>query len=303
MDGAITIRVLLQTARLPFLILTPICLLLGWAFVFSQSDNSYSVNGIILTLVAAIMAHVSVNVLNEYLDFKSGLDMKTRRTPFSGGSGALPRYPEMAKKVLWFGMFALLLTALIGLYFVFFHGWHILPLGLLGIILILFYTPAINRSPWICLIAPGLGFGLLMVPGAYFILTGQYHHNIWLLALIPFFLVNNLLLLNQYPDIEADKSIGRRHFPIVYGIDVSNRVYLLFLLSAIVLLLLMIWEKMLPMLSLFALLGFIPGFYAWSGAVRYRQNIGYHPQYLAANVIQTLTVPAVLALTIIWGNG
>ena len=31
------------------------------------------------------------------------------------------------------------------------------------------------------------------------------------------FLVNNLLLLNQFPDVQADQSIGRRHFPLVAG--------------------------------------------------------------------------------------
>ena len=45
-------------------------------------------------------AHLAVNMLNEYFDFKSGLDFKTQRTPFSGGSGTLPANPHLARQAL-----------------------------------------------------------------------------------------------------------------------------------------------------------------------------------------------------------
>ena len=45
---------------------------------------------LILALAGGLLAHISVNALNEYLDFTSGLDLTTLRTPFSGGSGTLP---------------------------------------------------------------------------------------------------------------------------------------------------------------------------------------------------------------------
>lgn len=47
-----------------------------------------------------MLAHVSVNTFNEYLDFKSEPDLITKKIPFSGGSGALPQTPEMAGTVL-----------------------------------------------------------------------------------------------------------------------------------------------------------------------------------------------------------
>jgi 1,4-dihydroxy-2-naphthoate octaprenyltransferase len=70
---------------------------------------------------------------------------------------------------------------------------------------------------WFCWLAPGLGFGPLMVMGTEVALAGQYTLEGFVASLVPFFLVNNLLLLNQYPDIEADKAVGRRHFLVVYG--------------------------------------------------------------------------------------
>lgn len=53
-----------------------------------------------LALLGALSAYISVNVFNEYIDFKTGLDLVTRRTPFSGGSGTLPANPEMTEFAL-----------------------------------------------------------------------------------------------------------------------------------------------------------------------------------------------------------
>ena len=76
-----------------------------------------------LVLTAALAAHISVNTFNEYFDLRSGLDLNTQRTPFSGGSGALPQHPEMARAVLAMAVCSLLVTAAIGLYFIREHGW------------------------------------------------------------------------------------------------------------------------------------------------------------------------------------
>jgi 1,4-dihydroxy-2-naphthoate octaprenyltransferase len=90
------------------------------------------------------------------------------------------------------------------------------------------YTPWLTRNPVLCLVAPGTGFGLLMVMGTDFALTGTYTWTAAFAALIPFFLVNNLLLLNQFPDVGADRGAGRRHLPIVAGKAAAARVYGLF---------------------------------------------------------------------------
>ena len=227
--------VILQSARLPFLLLPPACVALGAALVWA-SGQPVPVIPLILALLGAVLAHVAVNTLNEYQDFTSGLDLRTQRTPFSGGSGALPQHPEQRYWVLAAALVSLGLVILIGLYFIQRHGPAIAPLGLVGVLLILVYTRWINRRPWLCLVAPGLGFGLLMVAGTQFVLTGSYWWSAWLLGLIPFMLVNNLLLLNQYPDAEADAASGRYHFPIAYGFRASNRAYLLMWLAALALL-------------------------------------------------------------------
>ena len=79
----------LSPARLPFLVLTPACVLLGLASVHWTHDHLDLLMAA-LVMLGALAAHVSVNAFNEYLDFRSGLDAMTKPTPFSGGSGVLP---------------------------------------------------------------------------------------------------------------------------------------------------------------------------------------------------------------------
>ena len=101
-------------ARPNFLLLTPICLLLGLASVMlSGTGIEWSV--FVVVLVGALMAHVSVNALNEYADFQSGLDFKTEKTPFSGGSGTLIVQPRLAVQALALGLFSLGITIASGL--------------------------------------------------------------------------------------------------------------------------------------------------------------------------------------------
>jgi 1,4-dihydroxy-2-naphthoate octaprenyltransferase len=283
---------LLKTMRPPFLILTPVCVFLGLAI--SPVSDSTSWLSFVLIITGALSAHISVNTLNEYFDYKSGLDLKTVKTPFSGGSGALPEHPEAAQLVLIAGLVSLAITATIGLYFLFTGNLQILPIGLIGVVLVITYTQWLNRLPLLCLIAPGLGFGILMVLGTSVVLGGSLSMQLCLLSLIPFFLTNNILLLNQYPDLQADQETGRRTFPIAFGLQISTLVYAAFALAAYVLIGFSIVAGQVPMLGMIALLPAALSFFAFLGASKHSSRIGEHPQHLAANVAAGILTPLLL---------
>jgi 1,4-dihydroxy-2-naphthoate octaprenyltransferase len=293
-------KTVLRTFRLPFLVLTPVCVLLGASIVIASHTAVDDVM-IALVLTGAVAAHISVNALNEYHDFNSGLDLQTRRTAFSGGSGALPDHPEAVTAVLIAGLLSLLATIAIGGYLIAVTGTSILPIGIAGIVLVASYTQWLNRSPWLCLIAPGTGFGSLMVVGTHLVLTGNVSGPIWLVSLVPFFLINNLLLLNQYPDINADASVGRKTFPIVFGINNSNIVYALFMAAAYATIVLLVASKQIPVTGLVALLPLALSLFALSGAVRYSSKIGEQPRYMAANVAAAVLTPLLLGIAIAAG--
>ena len=286
--------------RGPFLVLTPVCVFLGMSTVVAN-QNSVDVHLLALALLGAVLAHISVNTFNEYFDFKSGLDLATKKTPFSGGSGALPRNPEMATAVFTVGAVSLLATVVIGFFFVWKYGSGIIPIGIAGLVLIVTYTGWINKHPFLCLIAPGIGFGFLMVVGTQFVLEGEYSTLSWLVAAVPFFLVNNLLLFNQYPDIQADSDAGRNHLPIAYGTTLGNMVYASFTLATIVVITACILAGYFPVLSFIALLPMPLAFFSLGGVIKYGETIGSFPQYLGANVVVAILTPLLLGISLVFG--
>ncbi|MFZ5916392.1 MAG: prenyltransferase [Chloroflexota bacterium] len=294
------LKYLLGPMRLPFLILTPACVLVGLGTAV-WSLGRVSALHFVLTLIGAISAHVSVNAFNEFFDFRSGLDARTERTPFSGGSGTLPARPELARQALATALVALTLTGLIGVYFIWVRGWALLPLGLLGLLVIVAYTPWLARYPLLCLIAPGLGFGLLMVMGTDLVLSGRYSWTAFFASLVPFFLVNDLLLLNQLPDVEADQSVGRRHFPILVGRRLSSLIYGAFLLLAYLSLLLGVLLGHLPVASLLGLLTLPLAIPTAAGGYRYAENVPRLLPFLGLNVLINVATPALVAVGLLIG--
>jgi 1,4-dihydroxy-2-naphthoate octaprenyltransferase len=273
-----------------FLVLTPLCILLGLASVLlSGAEVAWGVLAIIL--LGALMAHISVNALNEYADFHSGLDFKTEKTPFSGGSGTLVAQPRLAVQALALGIGSLGITIACGLFLIQRVGWALIPIGLLGVLIIIFYTGWINRNRFLVLIAPGLSFGPLMVVGTDFALTGSYSGVALLLSLIPFFLVNNLLLLNQIPDVEADSSVGRDNFAIAWETGSNAWLFLVFALMAYLAILVGVVTAMLPLWSLLGLLTMPLTLLVFKGVRAYDNNLPHLVPSLGKNVVITLLTP------------
>ncbi|MEJ2736456.1 MAG: prenyltransferase [Anaerolineae bacterium] len=288
-------KTLLGPMRLPFLVLPPACVLLGIGTAL-WTEGEISVLHAIIAFVGALAAHISVNALNEYYDFQSGLDARTVPTPFSGGSGTLQASPEAAPSALVTGLATLALAALVGIYFLFVWGWALLPLGLLGLILVYTYTNWLTRSPLLCLIAPGLGFGTLMVMGTDFVLTGSYTWTAFVASLVPFFLVSNLLLLNQFPDVEADASVGRRHYPIVIGRKASSLIYGAFLLGTYLAIVIGWALDLLPALALLGLLTVVIAVPVSIGAYRNADDREKLMPSMGLNVLLTVLTPILTAV-------
>jgi len=293
------LNVLIKSMRLPFVVLSPICVFLGVSTVIAH-QGEVDLFILILAIIGGLFAAISVNVFNEYLDFKSGLDLITKRTLFSGGSGALPANPTMYRSVFGLGILTLLLTLAVGAVVIYFAGLVILPIGILGVLLIVLYTGWLNKKPILCLVSPGLGYGVLMVIGSQVALEGEYTMLPFCVALLPFFLTNNLLLLNQYPDIEADITVGRNHLAIAYGTTVANWVYGFFAIAALVAIILPVAVGYFPPLSLIALLPMPLAFYALYGAIKHQKLIGQHLRFLTANVAVSILSPLLLGVSLIY---
>lgn len=286
--------------RAPFLLLVPVCVLLGWA---AAIYDGHAVDAVHLALAAAgaLAAHIAVNALNEYEDFRSGLDFHTERTPFSGGTGVLPSHPDKAHYALIVALGALCIVVAVGAYFIRLRGPGIFPLGLAGVLIIVMYTRWLTRSPLLCLLAPGIGFGPLMVLGVYYVLTGVYGVTALLVSLLPLFMVSDLLLINQFPDREADRWAGRNHLLLAWGSPAGVLVYGIFLCAAYVSVVLGVMLGVLPPPVLLSLATVPLAALAFRGLRRHQDTVPALVPHMAQHVALTLVTPLLLALGIAIG--
>jgi 1,4-dihydroxy-2-naphthoate octaprenyltransferase len=224
----LNLKVWFMETRPSFLLLTPLAFSIGLSEAYV--DGSFNAFRAVLGLAGVMLAHLSVNVINDYFDYKSGLDLKVKRTPFSGGSGILPAGLLEAKDVYLFAVVCMVLGGVIGVYFTLTTSWALIPLIATVALTIYFYTT--HLSHWfVGEIFTGLNFGPLMVLGGYFIQTSRYSLAPLASGLIPGILVGTLLFLNEFPDLEADREAGRRNLVISLGRENSAKLYVLLISS------------------------------------------------------------------------
>ena len=279
--------------RPQFLLLSVVLAFLGTSIAWY--DGYFHLGYALLAFVGLLLCHISVNVLNDYFDYRSGIDLETKRTPFSGGSGILPAALLKPRQVFWLGLISFLLAVPIGVYFVMTldQGWLLLPLLLLATVCVLLYTPFILKLRWPEW-APGVGMGALPVLGAYFVQTTAYLPAV--VASIPSgILVHNLLLLNEFPDTEADKKAGRKTLPITMGKAKASIVYSV--LTVIVYLWIIggVIAGQMPPFSLIALLTLPLAIKAIQGALKH-QEISRLVPAMASNVLVVLLTQLLLGI-------
>ena len=135
----------LRLVRLRFLLASVIAVSAGIAVSWNEGAvlNLYNAA---LTMLGVVLLHASVDVLNDYWDFKRGIDTRTKRTPFSGGTGVLPEKILQAKDVRTVGLGLLVAGASVGAYFVATSGLTIAVLLGFAIVSIYFYSTRIVDS-------------------------------------------------------------------------------------------------------------------------------------------------------------
>ncbi|MBM4446215.1 MAG: prenyltransferase [Chloroflexi bacterium] len=286
------LKVWFLETRPQFLLLSVVLAFLGTCMAWH--DGAFHLGHAILAFIGLLLCHISVNVLNDYYDYKSGIDLKTRRTPFSGGSGFLPAASLKPKHVFWFGLTCFLLAVPIGIYFVLVSGWLLLPLLVIAAVCILLYTPLLTRLGWPEW-SPGVGLGTLPVLGAYFIQTGEYTLPAVIASIPSGILVHNLLFLNEFPDTEADMIADRKTLPITLGKARASIVYSVLTVAVYVWIFGSVELKLIPAFCLIALLTLPFAIRAIQGALRYQDESKLMPA-MANNVLVVLLTQLLLGI-------
>lgn len=278
--------------RPQFLILSVVLIFLGTCIAWY--DHFFNFWHALLAFAGLLLLHISVNVLNDYFDYRSGIDLEVKRTPFSGGSGILPARLLAPKAVFRFGIICFLLSVPIGVYFVITKGWLLLPLLVIGAVCVLIYTTHLTKLGWPEW-APGLALGALPVLGAYFVQSGRYTLPAVIASFPSFILVHNLLFLNEFPDAEADRKGGRRTLPIVLGKAKASRVYSALTILVYLWIIGSVIAGFMPLFALIALLTLPFAVKAIKGALNYEDEAKLIPA-LGSNVLVVLLTQFLLGI-------
>lgn len=301
------IKVWFTQVRGSFLILSVFLVAIGVAFALKYPEGrSFEVSRAIIILLGVVLSHVSVNLFNEYSDYRKRIDFNTIKTPFSGGSGSLINGYTKPKQVLKVAIITFFLALIAGIYLLLTSHWIILLLILTGGISIVFYTTFFSRF-LVGEILAGFSLGTLVVIGTYIAMTVQAGTPVYSLvprevifvSIIPGIFTTLLLLLNEFPDVEADKAGGRRHIVIVFGRKTASWIYSILLLAIYIIILLL---PLFGISSIWLYLAFSTFPLALKCIITVRKNYNSLERLLPAlgiNTIMILTTDILIAISII----
>jgi 1,4-dihydroxy-2-naphthoate octaprenyltransferase len=254
------IKALVLETRAPFLTVTIIPVLLGTAMAIK---TGVQFNGLMFSAVLAgfILLHLGTNVLNDYFDDINGTDRVNKEFvfPFTGGSRLIQTGVLKPKEVLIEAVVFFVLGSVLLLYVSYFKGVYISILLGISLFAGIFYTAPpfkwAHRGLGEFLIF--LGFGPIMVSGAYYALTGIVSSAAFIVSIPVGLLASAIVDINQFPDYEADKKTGKRNIVVRLGRKNGRIFYEITVLLAYTVIVVAVVLKIIPAWSLISLIGIV----------------------------------------------
>ena len=220
-----TLKVWLRVVRIKFLLASIISVCLGLA-INGWQNKTFDLEFAALTFVGVAALHASVDLLNDYWDYKRQIDTDTKRTKFSGGTGVLPEGLLKPSQVYRAGIAMLIIGSAVGAFFIFERGITIAIILGFAIVSIYFYSTRIVDS--------GLGEvfvaikGSMIVLGTYFVQSSHITLEPILAGIVSGVLSSTVLFVNSFPDFDADKKHGRKTLVIILGKEKAASVVWIF---------------------------------------------------------------------------
>ena len=189
--------------------------------------GSFSLVPALLCLLFAMLAQVASNFGNEYYDYVNGLDRKGREGFRRGVTEG-----DISPRAMRIATYATLaVAAVVGCSMLFFGGWWLLPVG----IAIGLFALAYSAGPY-PLSHHGLGdvavvifFGVAPVTLTCYLQEGGWYSLPLSLpvSVAVGLLAANVLVVNNYRDVEDDRAVGKRTTVVIFGRKIMERCYLL----------------------------------------------------------------------------
>ena len=212
----------LRIIRIKFLLASIIAITNGILYSY-LTYNIFNIIDALLTYVGVIFLHASVDIFNDYWDYKRGIDTTTKRTNFSGGTGVLPEKKLDPRIVYKAGFVCMIIGLTIGGYFIFQSGLLIaIILGITTLSIYFYSTTIVNIGLGETLVAVK---GTMIVIGSSFVQSGIVDLPIVYLGIIIGILSSIVLYIASFPDFNADKEKGRKTLVILLGKNKSAQIF------------------------------------------------------------------------------
>ena len=217
-----------RLSRIPFLSVGILPLLLGFV-----SARRWGYQGplelYVLSTAAVILIMWMTYYLGEWNDLE-GDRVNQNYNRFSGGSRVLVKGAFPVWYSLLFGYICLAGAIVIGLaiYLQYQKDLRTLLLGGVGIFFGFFYSSKPFRWSYRGLgeILIGFCYGWLPIATGFFLFTGLFSHQILLLSIPVGLSIFNVILINEFPDEEADRTIGKKNLVVRFGKERMGDLYI-----------------------------------------------------------------------------
>jgi len=246
----------IQAMRAPFFTATLMSVAVGAIFAWYDTNNFMWVR-FWITIFGVLCINAGTNLANDYCDHLSGCDAANLTpTPFSGGSRMSQNGILSPKSILYFSLLCFIIGGMVGLYLNYVsRGNVIFLLGIIGVFLGVFYSAKPFQIGYDSFgeLAVGIGCGPVIVLGAYYVQAQVLTPGIFFLSIPIGILTALILCINEFPDYDSDKQVGKKTLVVILGKRNAIKLYYVLLIIVYLSIVVMVTSGIVPVICLITL--------------------------------------------------
>ncbi len=198
--------------------------MIGASMSWRDAAGDFQWIAAILCFLFAFTMQIDANFVNDYFDFKHGNDDDTRLGPRRACAEGWITLPAMRRGLV----FTTLLGCVIGLPLIYFGGWEMILVGILCVVFCFLYTTTLSYHGWGDVLVL-VFFGIIPVCLTYYVTMPKdlqtIPADVFLASIACGFVIDTLLIINNYRDRDNDKKAGKRTLVVRIGATNSERLY------------------------------------------------------------------------------
>lgn len=194
--------------------------MIGLALTINYKLSTFNFIPAVLCLLFAFLMQIDANFINDYFDWKDGLDDEHRLGP----RRACQQGWVTPKAMRWAIAMTTMTACLVGLPLIYYGGWNMVWVGLACVVFCFLYTTLLSRI--------GLGdllvllfFGIVPVCATFYMQTHTLTKEVVLSSIACGLVIDTLLVVNNYRDRDNDRRVGKRTLVVLIGERATEILY------------------------------------------------------------------------------